>query len=105
VGEFMVILGAVQFNFVTGILAATALIFGAAYSLWMVKRVVFGAITNPHVEELEDLNKREFLMLGILALATLYMGLYPAPFTDVMQVSVADLLQHVAQSKLAVVAH
>jgi NADH-quinone oxidoreductase subunit M len=104
VGEFMVILGAVQFNFVTGILAATALILGAAYSLWMAKRVIFGAITNPHVEEMSDLNGREFLMLGILAVATLYMGLYPAPFTDVMQVSVADLLQHVAQSKLAAVA-
>jgi NADH-quinone oxidoreductase subunit M len=103
VGEFMVILGAVQFNFVTGILAATALIFGAAYSLWMAKRVIFGAITNPHVEELTDVNNREFLMLGILALAVLYMGLYPAPFTDVMQVSVADLLAHVAQSKLPAV--
>jgi len=105
VGEFMVILGAVQFNFVTGILAATALILGAAYSLWMAKRVIFGAITNHHVAELTDINGREFLMLGILAIATLYMGLYPAPFTDVMQVSVADLLAHVAQSKLAVVAH
>ena len=104
VGEFMVILGAVQFNFVTGILAATALILGAAYSLWMAKRVIFGAITNPHVAEMDDLNKREFLMLGILAIATLYMGLYPAPFTDVMQVSVADLLAHAAQSKLAVIA-
>jgi NADH-quinone oxidoreductase subunit M len=106
VGEFMVILGAVQFNFVTGILAATALIFGAAYSLWMAKRVIFGAITNPHVEELTDVNNREFLMLGILAIAVLAMGLYPAPFTDAMQVSVADLLAHAAQSKLpAVVAH
>ncbi|XLZ70636.1 NADH-quinone oxidoreductase subunit M [Massilia sp. SR12] len=100
VGEFMVILGAVQFNFVTGIAAATALIFGAAYSLWMAKRVIFGAITNPHVEELTDVNNREFLMLGILAIAVLFMGLYPAPFTDVMQVSVADLLEHVKQSKL-----
>ena len=104
VGEFMVILGAVQFNFVTGILAATALIWGAAYSLWMGKRVIFGSVTNHHVEEVSDINNREFLMLGILAIATLYMGLYPAPFTDVMQVSVADLLAHVAQSKLAVVA-
>ena len=103
VGEFMVILGAVQFNFVTGIAAATALIFGAAYSLWMAKRVIFGAITNPHVEELTDVNNREFLMLGILAIAVLFMGLYPAPFTDVMQVSVADLLAHVAQSKLPAV--
>ena len=103
VGEFMVILGAVQFNFVTGILAATALIFGAAYSLWMAKRVIFGAITNKHVEELTDVNNREFLMLGILAIAVLVMGLYPAPFTDVMQVSVADLLAHAAQSKLPAV--
>ncbi|MTW13984.1 NADH-quinone oxidoreductase subunit M [Pseudoduganella eburnea] len=105
VGEFMVILGAVKFNFVTGIAAATALIFGAAYSLWMAKRVIFGAVTNPHVEELTDVNNREFLMLGILAIAVLVMGLYPAPFTDVMQVSVADLLAHVAQTKLPVVAH
>jgi NADH-quinone oxidoreductase subunit M len=103
VGEFMVILGAVQFNFVTGILAATALIFGAAYSLWMAKRVIFGAVTNKHVEELTDVNNREFLMLGILAIAVLVMGLYPAPFTDVMQVSVADLLAHAAQSKLPAV--
>ncbi|MNU11729.1 NADH:ubiquinone oxidoreductase subunit M [compost metagenome] len=64
--------------------------------------MIFGAITNSHVEELTDINNREFLMLGILAVAVLYMGLYPAPFTDVMQVSVADLLAHVAQSKLPV---
>ncbi len=102
VGEFMVILGAVQFNFVTGILAATALILGAAYSLWMAKRVIFGKITNHHVAELTDVNGREFLMLGILAIAVLVMGLYPAPFTDTMQTSVADLLQHVSQSKIAI---
>lgn len=101
VGEFMVILGAVKFNFWIGTLAATALIFGAAYSLWMVKRVVFGAIVHEHVAQLSDLNKREFFMLGVLALAVLYMGLYPAPFTDALQVSVADLLKHVAQTKLA----
>ncbi|MRX07654.1 NADH-quinone oxidoreductase subunit M [Pseudoduganella sp. FT25W] len=100
VGEFMVILGATQFNFWIGLLAATALIFGAAYSLWMAKRVIFGKVTNHHVAELVDLNGREFLMLGILAVATLYMGLYPAPFTDTMQTSVADLLAHVAHSKL-----
>ncbi len=100
VGEFMVILGAVQYNFWIGMLAATALIFGAAYSLWMVKRVVFGEIANPHVKELVDLNKREFLMLGILAIAVIGMGLYPAPFTDTMQTSVADLLQHVSVSKI-----
>jgi NADH-quinone oxidoreductase subunit M len=101
VGEFMVILGAVQFNFWTGLLAATALILGAAYSLWMVKRVVFGKIGNKHVAELTDLNGREFFMLGVLAILTIYMGLYPAPFTDAMQVSVADLLQHVSHTKLA----
>lgn len=100
VGEFMVILGAVQYNFWIGMLAATALIFGAAYSLWMVKRVVFGAITHDHVAKLIDLNKREFFMLGILAIAVIAMGVYPAPFTDAMQVSVADLLKHVATSKL-----
>jgi NADH-quinone oxidoreductase subunit M len=100
VGEFMVILGAVEFNFWIGLLAATALIFGAAYSLWMVKRVIFGAIANDHVKELTDLNKREFLMLGLLAIAVIAMGVYPAPFTDTMQTSVADLLKHVAVSKL-----
>ncbi len=101
VGEFMVILGAVKFNFWIGTLAATALILGAAYSLWMVKRVVFGKIVHDHVAQLTDLNKREFFMLGVLAIAVLYMGLYPAPFTDALQVSVSDLLKHVAQTKLA----
>jgi NADH-quinone oxidoreductase subunit M len=105
VGEFMVILGATQYNFWIGLLAATALIFGAAYSLWMAKRVIFGKVTNHHVAELVDLNGREFFMLGILAVATLYMGLYPAPFTDTMQTSVADLLAHVAHSKLPFPAH
>jgi NADH-quinone oxidoreductase subunit M len=100
VGEFMVILGAVKFNFWIGLLAATALIFGAAYSLWLVKRVIFGAVANKHVAELTDLSMREFFMLGLLAVAVLAMGLYPAPFTDAMQNSVADLLKHVAVSKL-----
>ncbi|MDF3037011.1 MAG: NADH-quinone oxidoreductase subunit, partial [Paucimonas sp.] len=100
VGEFMVILGAVEFNFWIGLLAATALIFGAAYSLWLVKRVVFGAVANDNVAQLKDLNGREFFMLGLLAIAVLAMGIYPAPFTDAMQTSVADLLRHVAQSKL-----
>ena len=99
VGEFMVILGAVKFNFWIGLLAATALIFGAAYSLWLVKRVIFGAVGNHHVAELVDLNAREFFVLGVLAVAVIAMGLYPAPFTDAMQVSVADLLKHVAISK------
>lgn len=100
VGEFMVILGSVKFNFWIGLLAATALIFGAAYSLWMVKRVIFGDVANKHVAELQDLNAREFFMLGVLAIATLYMGLYPKPFTDVMHASVVNLLTHVAQTKL-----
>ncbi|EYS92988.1 NADH:ubiquinone oxidoreductase subunit M [Cupriavidus sp. SK-4] len=100
VGEFMVILGAVKFDFWIGLLAATALIFGAAYSLWMVKRVIFGDIVHQHVRELVDLNKREFVMLGLLAIMTLYMGLHPKPFTDVMHASVVNLLSHAAQSKL-----
>lgn len=100
VGEFMVILGAVKFNFWIGMLAATALILGAAYSLWMAKRVIFGDIANEHVKQLQDINKREFFMLGLLAIAVIGMGLYPAPFTDVMQTSVTDLLKHVAISKV-----
>ncbi|MET0351052.1 MAG: NADH-quinone oxidoreductase subunit M [Rhizobacter sp.] len=100
VGEWMVILGAVKVNFWLGTLAATALIFGAAYTLWMIKRVYFGAVTNDDVRALTDINKREFLMLAVLAIATLYMGLYPKPFTDVMHVSVNELLRHVAVSKL-----
>src|SRR6478735_4036522 len=100
VGEWMVILGAVKFHFTLGLLAATALIFGAAYTLWMVKRVYFGPVANEHVKALTDINAREFLMLGLLAVAVLYMGVYPKPFTDVMNTSVADFLKHVAASKL-----
>ena len=100
VGEFMVILAAIEYNFWIGLLAATTLIFGAAYSLWMYKRVVFGKVANEAVEKLTDVNTREFLMLGALAVFVMAMGLYPKPFTDVMQVSVEALLQHVAQTKL-----
>ena len=100
VGEWMVILGAVKFNFWIGFLAATSLIFGAAYSLWMVKRVYFGAIANDHVRELKDINGREYLMLAVLAVAVLWMGLHPKPFTDVMHQSVTELLKHVAVSKI-----
>jgi NADH-quinone oxidoreductase subunit M len=100
VGEWMVILGAVQANFWLGLLASTTLIFGAAYTLWMVKRVYFGEVANEHVKTLTDINGREFLVLSLLAAAVLWMGLYPKPFTDVMQVSVTELLRHVAQSKL-----
>jgi NADH-quinone oxidoreductase subunit M len=100
VGEWMVILGAVKFNFWIGALAATALIFGAAYTLWMFKRVYLGPVVNDDVRELTDINGREFLMLALLAAAVLWMGLFPKPFTDVMDVSVAELLKHVALSKL-----
>jgi len=100
VGEFMVIMGAVEHNFWIGLLAATALILGASYSLWMVKRVVLGDVANEHVRDLLDINRREFLILGVMAIAVLYMGIYPKPFTDVMHVSVEALLQHVAVSKL-----
>jgi NADH-quinone oxidoreductase subunit M len=100
IGEWMVILGAVQFNFWIGALSATALIFGAAYTLWMYKRVYFGDVTNDEVRELTDLNAREFLMMAVLAVAVLWMGLYPKPFTDVMHVSVTELLKHVAVSKI-----
>ena len=100
VGEWMVILGAVDYNFWIGALASTTLIFGAAYTLWMVKRVYFGDVANHHVKTLQDINGREFLMLALLALAVLWMGLYPKPFTDVMNVSVAELLKHVALSKI-----
>jgi NADH-quinone oxidoreductase subunit M len=100
VGEWMVILGGVKFNFWIGFAAASALIFGAAYTLWMFKRVYLGPVTNDDVRGLTDINGREFLMLGLLAAATLWMGIYPKPFTDVMNTSVADLLKHVALTKL-----
>lgn len=100
VGEWMVILGAVQFNFWIGLGAATALILGASYTLWMYKRVYLGATGNDHVRQLKDINARECLMLALLAAAILGMGLYPKPFTDVMDASVTHFLQHVATSKL-----
>jgi NADH-quinone oxidoreductase subunit M len=100
VGEWMVILGAVKFDFWTGLAAATALIFGAAYTLWMFKRVYLGAVANDDVKSLTDINPREFLMLALLAMAVLYMGVYPKPFTDVMDASVAELLKQVNVTKL-----
>jgi NADH-quinone oxidoreductase subunit M len=100
VGEWMVILAAVKANFWLGFAAASALIFGAAYTLWMFKRVYLGPVTNDNVKNLKDINNREFLMLALLAVAVLYMGIYPKPFTDVMDTSVAELLKHVALSKL-----
>jgi len=100
VGEWMVILGAVQYNFWIAALAATTLVFGAAYTLWMVKRVYFGDVANDDVRQLADINGREFLMLALLAAAVLFMGLYPKPFTDAMNLSVVELLRHVAVTKL-----
>ena len=100
VGEFMVILGAVKFNFWTAFAAASTMIVGAAYTLWMYKRVVFGEVANQHVAELQDVNAREFFILLVLASCVLAMGLYPQPFTEVMHGSVNELLRHVAVSKL-----
>jgi len=100
VGEFMVILGAVQYNFWVGFMAATTLILGAAYSLWMYKRVIFGAVANEQVATLKDVDRREFWMLMAMAALVLFMGLYPKPFTDVMDASVARLLEHVSQTKI-----
>ncbi len=100
VGEWMVILAAVKSNFWIGLGAATALILGAAYTLWMFKRVYLGPVTNDDVKGLTDINAREFLMLALLAIAVLVMGVYPKLFTDVMDSSIAELLKHVAMSKL-----
>jgi len=100
VGEFLVILGAFQANFWIAFLAATTLIFGAAYSLWMYKRVIFGGVQSPAVEKLEDVNWRETLFLTLLAIAVLAMGVWPAPLLDVMHVSVDELLRQAGVSKI-----
>ncbi|MCB1934504.1 MAG: NADH-quinone oxidoreductase subunit M [Nitrosomonas sp.] len=100
VGEFMVIMGAVKVNFWYAFLAATTLIFGAAYTLWMYKRVIFGAVASPAVEGLQDISKREFAILAIFAIAVLWFGVYPFPLTEVMHATVDNLLMHVDNSKL-----
>jgi NADH-quinone oxidoreductase subunit M len=100
VGEFLVILAAVKVNFWVAIAAGTTLILGAAYTLWMYKRVIFGAVANDNVRALTDLSRREFWMLATVAAAVLLMGVWPEPFTDVMNQTVVDLLAHVAKSKL-----
>lgn len=100
VGEFTVILGALKYNFWIGALAATTLILGAAYTLWMIKRVVFGAVANERVGGLADIDAREYLLLAVLAACVLAMGLYPFPFTELMHTSVNELLRHVAAGKL-----
>ena len=100
VGEFMVILGAMKANFWYAFAAASTLIFGAAYTLWMYKRVIFGAVANSHVAKLTDITLREKIIFAILALTVLGMGLYPLPFSEIMHASVNDLLVHAARSKL-----
>jgi len=100
VGEFMVIMGAMQASFWLAFLAATTLVLGAAYTLWMYKRVIFGAVANAQVSSLKDLNSNEVIVLGALAVAVLAMGIYPLPFTEVMHASVDELLRHVALTKI-----
>jgi NADH-quinone oxidoreductase subunit M len=99
VGEFMVIMGAMKANFWVAAVAATTLVWGAAYTLWMYKRVIFGAVANSNVAALKDLNGRETFVLAALAVAVLLMGVYPLPFTEVMHRSVDELLRHVALPK------
>jgi NADH-quinone oxidoreductase subunit M len=99
VGEFLVIMGAMKASFWLAFVAASTLVLGAAYTLWMYKRVIFGAVANPNVASLKDLDPREFAVLGLLAAAVLFMGVYPLPFTEVMHASVDELLKHVAQPK------
>ncbi len=100
VGEFMVLMGTIKVNFWYAFAAATTLIFGAAYTLWMYKRVIFGKVSNSHVEELTDINAREILILALLTVFVLGMGVYPLPVGEILHASVNDLLVHVAQSKL-----
>ncbi|MCB5188110.1 NADH-quinone oxidoreductase subunit M [Methylobacillus caricis] len=100
VGEFLVILGSVQVNFWYAFLASTTLIFGAAYTLWMIKRVYYGPVANAHVAALTDINRREFLILGLLAILVLGFGIYPHPITEMTHATVSQLLEHMALSKL-----
>jgi NADH-quinone oxidoreductase subunit M len=100
VGEFLVILASFRADFWYAFLAGMTLILGAAYTLWLVKRVIFGAVANDHVAALKDVNGREFLVLGLLAIAVLLLGIWPAPLLEVMQPTVANLVQHITVSKL-----
>jgi len=100
VGEFMVVLGAFQANFWYAFLAGSTLILGAAYTLWMVKRVIFGDVKNEKVAALKDINSREALVLGTLAFFVLLLGVYPAPLLEVMHSTVDNLLQQAVTSKL-----
>ena len=100
VGEFFVILASFKANFWIAFAAGSTLVLGAAYTLWMVKRVVFGDVANSKVAELQDINTREFIVLAALALVVLLLGVWPDPLTEVMEVTLDNLLQHVMQSKL-----
>jgi len=100
VGEFIVIMGAIKADFWYAFAAASTLIWGAAYTLWMYKRVIFGAVANDHVARLRDINLREFVVLGALAVAVLWMGIHPAPFADVLHVAVDELIAQVSETKL-----
>jgi NADH-quinone oxidoreductase subunit M len=100
IGEFMVILGTIKVSFWYAFLAASTLIFGAAYTLWMVKRVIFGEVANGNVAALMDVNRREIVFLALLAVLVLWMGVYPKPLSDVMNPTIQELLRHVAQTKL-----
>jgi NADH-quinone oxidoreductase subunit M len=100
VGEFMVIIASFKANFWYAFLAATTLVLGAAYTLWMIKRVIYGEVANDNVAELQDLNQREFFVLAVLAFAVLIVGLWPAPLVDMMNVTIEQLIQQVGQSKL-----
>ncbi len=100
VGEFLVILGSFQASFWLAFLAATTLVFGAAYTLWLVKRVVFGDVANEGVASLKDVDSREFFYLAVLAAGVLLLGVWPAPLLEVMEVTLASLLEHVQQTKL-----
>ena len=102
VGEFMVIIASFKANFWFAFVAASTLVLGAAYTLWMVKRVIYGEVANNNVAELEDLNPREFVVLGILAVSVLIVGLWPAPLVDMMSVTVEQLLETISHSKLPV---
>jgi NADH-quinone oxidoreductase subunit M len=100
VGEFLVILASFKASFWYAFLAGTTLVLGAAYTLWLVKRVIFGPVGNAHVAEMQDLNGREFLVLGVLAAGVLLLGLWPAPLLEVMQESVRHLVGQIMTSKL-----
>jgi len=100
VGEWMVILAAMRANFWIAFLAAFTLFLGAAYSLWLVKRVIYGPVGNDHVKEMKDISQREFIILGLCAVPVILIGVWPAPLLDVMHATVANLVHQVVQTKL-----